>query len=165
MTVTRAAKRALILVGRRARHAPESSSSTRKASSLLRLEATGDSDTNIWERFHKQNDGSTGLVEVSRAGTGHPLQDFVSENDASNFMVTWPLQKEGVDGLTRRMLNSLDDIRQRIPIHVTPAFNVLDGRGDKMASLCVVSTTNKINEPDSWASPREWTNQYAAINQ
>jgi hypothetical protein len=160
MASRRVVKEVLTFVGKGA-HA--TSSSTRKASTLMRLKATiGDSsDTESREWESKNDDKKISLSEVYRTESSHPLKDFVSENYASNFVVTWPLHDDG-DGLARRILDALDGMREGSSIRVTTPFHILDGKGDKMASLCVVTrlgqTSNESIEPEGWGSPGEWTN-------
>ncbi len=138
-------------------------------SSMVRLESTSDVH---YSQNQAQRTEDIGRAEVFRAAIGHPLQDYVPSSDATNFIVSWPAHDDNpCDSLTRRMLNTLEGIRQSTAIQVTSPFYVMDGRGDKMASICIVPSQSKGSETDAsvalddWRSQEHWIDCHGALNQ
>lgn len=139
-------------------------------SSMVRLESSTEL-TSLRHRPELSGERDLGRAEVYRTSMGHPLQDYVSRSDASNFIVSWPAHDNQGDSLTSRMLNTLEGIRQSTSIQVTPPFHILDGSGDKVASMCIVPSQNSAQDRDSsmtldnWRSPGHWMDYYVALNQ
>lgn len=108
-----------------------------------------------------------GRAELWRPTSINPFKDYVTESDTTNFMVTWPLSDES-SGLTKCMLDRLSSIRQSTTIQVTPPFHVLDGSGDKLASICIVppvgAKSAALELLDDWLPKGTWIERHSALN-
>jgi hypothetical protein len=90
--------------------------------------------------MHSLDVQDVSATQILRAGRNHPFkEDFVQGNDAAtSFLVTWPISSDGSrESLTARILTTLGDLRENADVQITPPFHILDGRGDKLATVCV----------------------------
>lgn len=139
-------------------------------SSMVKMQCSSHPQTVYVHDQYTNEEQDHGRAEVFRTAISHPLQDYVPASDASNFLVTWPAQNDH-DTLTARMLHTLEGIRQSTSIQVTQPFIVLDGRGDKMASMCIVPTTSRSQDDyfstsgHDWPASGPWMEYNLSLNQ
>lgn len=147
MTTRRITQSALAAMTRRK---PSTVNSRASISSMMKIQCSSHPRSiYVQHEYSNEQQQDHSRAEVFRTAISHPLQDYVPTSDASNFLVTWPAQDDHGDMLSARMLNTLEGIRQSTSIQVTPPFYVLDGRGDKMASMCIIPSTSD-SQDESW---------------
>ena len=169
MTSRRIAQSALAAITRRRK--PLTATSQVSISSMVKMQCSSHPQSIYVHHPHSSNEEDHSRAEVFRTAINHPLQDYVPSSDASNFIVTWPAHHDDGDTLTARMLNTLEGIRQSTSVQVTPPFYVLDGRGDKMASMCIVPSTSHSRDgynstsSNEWQAPGPWMEYNLSLNQ
>ena len=150
---------------------PPTATSRVSISSMVKMQCSNHPPSIYVPPHHCNEQHDHSRAEVFRTAISHPLQDYVPASDASNFLVTWPAQEDPGDTLTTRMLNTLEGIRQKTSVQVTPPFYVLDGSGDKMASMCIVPSTSHSQDGcaatscDEWLAPGPWMEYHMSLNQ
>lgn len=119
--------------------------SRRSVSAMMRTEESfrDSADKSSMHHFDMQDEISA--TQIFRAGSSHPFkEDFVQGSDtAASFLVSWPLTRDvegSRDSFRASMLNALHALCENADIHVTPPFHILDGKGDKLATVCVQTT-------------------------
>ena len=136
------ARRKLGLVATSRRHA---------TSAMMRQEEpTPDSQSAVtFPRRALDLQAENSAVDIFRVGKNHPLQEdfFQGTEMASTLLVSWKVPSD-VDGPGDRLahsgvLDALKTIWENADIQVTPAFRVLDGKGDKLGTVCMETNRSK----------------------
>lgn len=112
--------------------------------------------------------GNTEIHRVSE--TSNAFKDYTSEHGASSFVIAWPVQEQKTEEIAQELRENLEGCQglgsssSHSFIHMTKPFFMLDGRGDKMASVCLIQSpeSDSRKRKDSLNLPF-WLNEYRAL--